>query len=262
MGATTTFIRYNRKYWNLLWELLSSQFKVKDQSTVLGYFWSFLHPLIMLGVLFLVFHNAMGRNIPHYAMYLLIGLVHYAHFSNSTSASLHALLSMRNLTTDTIFPKELLVIGTALATSIDFVVSVGICLLIAFLSGLQPGWGLLMLPAIIVLQVTLVLWVALFLSCLFVFVRDIDHLYQLFLRLLFFVTPIFYAPSFLMEGKGKYVVLLNPLTHLITFARTILIEGSSIPGRLFLALLFVNLCLLCVGFVVFRKYEPAFAERI
>src|ERR671918_442990 len=112
------FLRYNAKHLNLLRELSAAQFKLKDQSTFFGYLWSFLHPLIMLLVLFAVFHKKIGDTIPNYAVYLLIGIIQYTHFSISTSVSMRVLRSMRNLTRDAIFPKELLVFGSIVATSI------------------------------------------------------------------------------------------------------------------------------------------------
>jgi ABC-2 type transport system permease protein len=255
-------IRYGTKYWNLLRELATSQYKLRDQSTVLGYFWSFLHPLIMLAVLFLIFRNSIGKNIPNYALYLLIGLVHYAHFSNSTTASMHALRSMRNLTSNTIFPKELLVISTAFAASIEFIVSICICVLIAVITGVSTGWQVILLPGVVLLQVMLVLWVGLMLSCLSVFIRDLDHIYQLFLRLLFFGTPIFYDPSGFLEGKARYIILLNPLTHLVGFTRRILLEPASISGELFAGFLLANVLLLVLVIKMFRSYEPSFAENV
>lgn len=254
--------KYDIKYLNLLREIALSQFKLKDQSTFFGYIWSFLNPLIMLTVLFAFFRLRIGGEIEHYAIYLLIGIIHYTHFSNSTSASLRVLYSMRHLTCNTVFPKELLVMGSIFAGSIEFILSMFISVLIAFGTGIQISWALIVLPFVIILQVMLVLWVSLFLSCLYVFIRDIDHIYQVFLRLLFFLTPIFYGLSFLGEGIAKHIVLSNPLTHLIKFSRTLVIEGKLCSVDIFLIFLLVNTFLIYFGFRVFKKFEPRFAENL
>jgi ABC-type polysaccharide/polyol phosphate export permease len=255
-------IDYNTKYLNLLRELSAAQFKLKDQSTFFGYLWSFLNPLIMLLVLFAVFHKKIGNTIPNYAVYLLIGIIQYTHFSISTSVSMRALYSMRDLTRDAIFPKELLVLGSIVATSIEFVISMCLCVLIVVATGIHVGWEVLLLPSIVLLQLLFVTWVSLSISTLFVFVKDIDHIYQLFLRMLFFITPIFYDASILSGGKAKYLALLNPLTHLVTFTRKILIQDASFSIALFLAFFSVHLALLILALKIFRKYEPAFAENI
>ena len=79
-------IFYSKKHINLLRELIISQYKLKDQSKFLGFIWSFLNPLIMLSVIFMFFSLLMGHSIENYPVYLLIGIVQYTHFSNSTFA--------------------------------------------------------------------------------------------------------------------------------------------------------------------------------
>jgi ABC-type polysaccharide/polyol phosphate export permease len=252
----------DRKYLNLLREMAVAQYKLKDQSTFFGFFWSFLNPLIMVSVLFVFFNLSIGQQIEHYVIYLLIGIIHYTHFSNSTGASMQVLYVMRNLTRDTVFPKEVLVIGSLMSTAIEFILSMLICLVIASFSGLHMTWAVVMLPFVLVLQLMLVLWVSLLLSCFYIYVRDIAHIYQVFLRLLFFATPIFYSLSFLGDGISSYVVFLNPLTHLIIFSRTILIEGSPISVKLLSLLFVVNMSLIYLSFKTLKFFEPTFAENV
>lgn len=255
-------IKFDKKYFHLLSELAVAQFKLKDQSTFFGYLWTFLNPLIMLLVLFTVFHKRIGSAIPNYGIYLLIGIIQYTHFSTSTSVSMRTLYQMRNLTKDAIFPKELLVLGSIVATSIEFVISMCICVAIIAISGIHLRWQALLLPGVVLLQMMFVVWVSLSISCLFVFVKDIDHIYQLFLRILFFITPIFYDSSILNTGYSKLLAWINPLTHLVTFARDILIRNTTFSFPIFVVFFIINLCLLFVSLKIFRRYEPRFAENI
>src|ERR1700741_4670566 len=188
--------RLDKKYLNLLREVAITQFKLKDQSTFFGFIWSFLQPLFMLMIIYIVFRPKVGSEVNHYGIYVLVGVVHYTHFSTATSKSMQVLHSMKQLITDTIFPKEALVIGSVLSNTIDFVLSIIICIVIALFSGVHISWTICLLPLIIILQTALVLWVSLILSFLFIFIRDIGNVYQVFLRLLFFITPIFYTTSF------------------------------------------------------------------
>lgn len=250
-----------KAYLNLLREVFLTQFKLKDQSTLLGYVWSFLHPLVMLGILFYVFHNRIGKDIQQYPIYLLIGIVQYTHFSNSTMVALRVLRSMRGLTCNTIFPKEILVLGSVLSASIEFVFSYCICVLLSvFLAGVSPA--ILLLPGVVLLQLMLAFGVALFLSCCYVFVKDIDHIYQLLLRMLFFVTPIFYDISFLGASKAKYLVAINPLTLLVNFSRKVLIDGELFSIKIFFLFFLLNCVLVGLGLLTFRKYEPEFAQHM
>lgn len=251
----------DKRYLYLLRELAITRYKIKDQSTILGFLWSFFHPLIMLLLLFVLFSGRMGDSVEHYGVYLLIGLVQFTHFSTSTNRAMHVLISMKHLTSDTIFPKELLVIASVLADVVEFAVAMAICVVIAAVSGVGLRWSLTLLPLVFTVQVSLVLWVSLCLACLYVFVRDLTYVYQAFIRVLLFATPIFYVPSFLDHKAAQYIVWLNPLTHLVSFSRSLIISGQpALPE--FLIFLSVNLGLLYASLRLFRKYEPVFAEYV
>jgi ABC-2 type transport system permease protein len=253
---------YTKKQWNLLREFALFQFKVKDQSTVLGYLWSFLNPIIMLAILFIMFNARMGENVEHYGAYLLIGIVQYTYFSNATIASMQALHSMRQLTKEAVFPKELLVIGTVLSKTVEFVISYFIAVVFVYASGVNFSWTALLFPAVIVLQVMLVFWVSLLLSCFYLYFKDFEHIYQVFLRVLFFITPIFYELSYLGHGAAKSLVFLNPLTCLIMFSREIIIKGELFSATLFFAFAVINLLMIQLAVKIFRKLEPTFAELV
>jgi lipopolysaccharide transport system permease protein len=253
---------YDKKYLSLLREIAVTRYKLKDQSTILGFAWSFLHPLIMLGLLFTLFSTRLGQDIDHYAIYLLIGLVLYSHFSSSTNRSMHVLVAMRSLTADAIFPKELLVIGSVIADIMELVTAMVVCVTIAKISGVDLSWPILLLPFMFLLQLMLVLWVSLCLSCLYVFVRDLTYVYQAFVRLLLFATPIFYSPSFLESGTAQFIVWLNPLTHLVSFSRSLILSGELFPMQQLIMFLVANVLLLYGSIRLFRKYEPAFAEYL
>lgn len=194
-------------YWNLLRELTVAQIKLKDQSTFFGLVWSFLNPLLLVAVLYIFFQARLAQDIPHYALYLLIGVIHYTHFSTGTAAAMHVLPSMRQLTGQVVFPKELLVLGSVLSNSFEFVFEILLVIVLAAFAGIPLTPVLFWLLPVLALQFLLVLWVSLALACLIVFVRDLTHIYNVFLRLLFFITPIFYAPDFLARRRrGSFCI--------------------------------------------------------
>lgn len=247
---------------HLLRALIAAQFKLKDQSTILGFGWSFLNPLLMLGCLFLFFNRQLGRSIDHYALYLLVGLVHFTHFTNTTTSSMTALAVLRRLTCDTIFPKELLVLATVISSSIEFVISMALCVLIALVTGVPLGPALFLLPFVLLLQVMMVTWLSFLLSTLYVFATDSSHIYQVLLRILFFVTPTFYGAGFLGSPVARAIVWLNPLAHLIDFSRSAILGTPAFSLPAFLVLFAVNALAIWLALGVFRKYEPIFAERL
>jgi ABC-type polysaccharide/polyol phosphate export permease len=254
---------YNWHYFNLLREITITQLKLKDQHTFLGMAWSFLNPLLVLGLIFVMFNfKKFAGSVANFPIYLLIGMVHITHFSTSTSAAMNILRNMKSLTINTVFPKETLVMASVLANTSEFLMSLLVCLAFAGFAGVEFKPSLLALPIIVLLQYMLVLWVSLLLSCSYVFIGDLNHIYQVFLRLLFFITPVFYTPAFFSEGWVKSMVMLNPLTYLMNASRTIILDGEYAYwislGRFFL----VNLCLIALMLRLFRACEPQFAEHL
>jgi ABC-type polysaccharide/polyol phosphate export permease len=251
----------SRRHLGLLRELTVAQTKLRDQSSTLGFLWSFLHPVMLLGVLYLFFQGRVGQNVPHYGAFLLIGIVQFTHFSMSTAGGMRALHRMARLASNMIFPKEVLVFSSILSDAPEFLISMPIVVVIALITGVPASAALLALPLILLMQLILVLWVALLLSTLYVFVRDLDHIYEVALRILFFTTPIIYNLDFLGPTTRK-LALLNPLTHLIEFARLIIMEGRLPPLTHLLGFLLVNGLILSVALMVFRRAEPALVERL
>ena len=252
----------DRKYFNLWREMTRAQFKLRDQSSFFGFLWSFLNPLITVGLLFALFSSQLSNEIQYYGLYLLIGIVHYTHFSNATAASISVLQSMSALTRNGVFPKDILVIASITTHTIDFILSTAVCVVIALFSGITLTVAILALPLVLFLQIILVLWVSLLLSSFFVFVRDLIHIYNVFLRLLFFITPIFFGLSFVGRGVGRYVLLANPLSYSIIFARSLLIQGQLFELKQFLVLFTVNAFLLFASYKIFKRLEPSFSENV
>jgi ABC-2 type transport system permease protein len=254
-------MRYDARRLNLLRELTVAQHKLKDQSTFGGLLWSLLNPLFMVGVLFVFFRGWQGGAVEHYGTYLLLGVVQYTYFANATSGSMRVLFNMKPLTKEAVFPKELLVLSSTISHTVDFLIATGFCVVAAYVSGVRVSWIALLLPCVVLLEFLLVLWVSLLLSCLFLVARDLEHIYQVFLRALLFLTPVFYTRSFLGEGLAHDLVALNPLAQVIDLARAILLDGGLSLERLF-GLLFINGLLVAVAFWLFRAFEPRLAEYV
>jgi ABC-2 type transport system permease protein len=232
-----------------------------DQSTFLGYLWSLLHPLVILLVLYLIFRRRVGSGIPNYAIFLLIGVVQFTAFSKGANAGMRALQQMRSLVTGVIFPKDILVYSAILVKAPEFIISMLLTTGFALLTGIPASGALLALPLVLLLQLICVSWVGLLLSIGYVFVRDLDHIYEVSMRILFFATPIIFSIDS-VSPEVRRLLLLNPLAHLIGYSRDIILAGR-LPPLLDLAGLFaVNLLLLYVALILFRRSELAVMERI
>jgi len=250
-----------KRYLNLVKEFTFVQFTQRDQRTLLGLIYSFLYPLVMMALLYIVFEYQFAASIENFAVYLIIGLTHLAHFSNATASSIYALPNSRPLVVNSVFPAEVLILSKVLADTLELVISLLLCLLIAHLAGVKLHASVLWLPVIVLMQTLLVMWVSLILAAMCAFIADIGHIYQLFLRMLIFITPVFYSLSLLGDSLARKLALANPLTHLMMFSRTVILKGESIPPWASIEFLVVNGLLLLGSLAVFRALEPRFAEK-
>jgi len=253
--------RYDARRLNLLRELTVAQYTLKDQSTVGGLLWSLLNPLFMVGVLFVFVRGWQGGTVEHSGASLLLGVIAYTYFANATSGSMRVLFNMKPLTREAVFPKELLVLSSTMSHTIDFLITTGLCVVGATIAGMRISWLALPLAGVVLLEFLVVLWVSLVLSCLYLVARDLEHIYQVFLRALLFLTPVFYPQSLLGHGLAQDLVTLNPLAQVIDLARAILLDGDPSLGRLF-GLLVVNGLLVVASFRLFRAFEPRLAEYV
>jgi ABC-type polysaccharide/polyol phosphate export permease len=250
-----------RRHLELMRQVARIQHGLLDQSTSLGFLWSFLHPLILLLVLYAFFQRRVGEGIPFYAIYLLIGLVQFTHFSKSTASAMRVLHRMRSLATTVIFPKDVLVYSALLSGLPEFLISLAATLVIAVAVGVEPSWAMLLLPVVVAAQLLLVLWMSLLLSVMYVFVRDLDHIYEVGMRLLFFVTPIIYSVDMLSPATRR-IALLNPVAHVIGYGRTVILDGRLPAMTHLLGFMALNLLCFWVAATIFRRAEPAVVEQL
>ena len=108
----------------------------------------------------------------------------------------------------------------------------------------------------------MVLWMALILSFIYIFIRDIGHIYQIFLRILFFITPIFYDVSFLKSKVARFIVSIHPLAYFMDFSRKLIIHGNIFSFKIAFLFLLINCIFIYLGLKIFKIFEPKFAEYL
>jgi lipopolysaccharide transport system permease protein len=252
----------DKKYINLVYELAVSDFKLREQGTVLGFIWTLLNPLLMLGLLYMLFAKRIGIGVEHYGIYLLIGILHWNLFSTATTQGLQSIMMKRETLRNIRIPGTAVVIGSVATVFISFILEMVI--LIGFLSFSKVGFSTAMFsfPLILVAQLILIAGLSLVLSCLNVYFKDMQHIWGVLLKMGFFLTPIFYpVPMFIPSAKAA-IYSLNPMTQIIVFARDALIykKAPSLAGFLFL---FVSVSVIfAVAYFIFKKLEDGIIERI
>ena len=252
-----------RQFVYMLYQTTRATYLAQEKNSSLGLIWHLLNPLAMTAVLFLVFRRVQFlQGIEHYPLYILVGLIHYNFFINSTSRCATNFLNSRSLILNTTVPLELLVLRQTSIEGLTLLIEVLLVLVLGVFMGVDFGPFLLIYPAVFVASLALSLGGSLFLCSLSVFLSDLNYIWGVFCRLLFFLTPIFFSAKLAGDGLARLVLELNPLTQLIGIARQSLLYGGPVsPTELGLAMV-GPLVVLAFGIMVFRALRSKIADYI
>jgi lipopolysaccharide transport system permease protein len=254
------------RYRGLVQSLVARELKARYRGSVLGFFWSFINPLLLLLIYSFVFKYVMParfQGIEHYELFLFCGLLPWTWFSSSLLESAGVLISGGNLIKKVLFPAEILPIVTVLANLVHFLL--GLSILAVFLVLYQRPLHVTELawfPVAILVQLTLTLGCALLLSALTVHFRDVRDILGHLMTFWFFATPIIY-PYLQMEAAQRRFLNLNPFTHLaITYQEILYFEGPVGHWKWLLAVGAASLAFFFFGYFVFDRLRDTFAEEV
>ena len=243
--------------WFLFQELTKRDFKQKYKRTVLGMGWSLLSPLLNLLVMKIVFTQFFGRNTPHYTTYLFAGNVVMSYFKESTKGGMNALVANKNIITKINVPKYLLLLSKNVSSIINFGLTLVVFFAFAAMDGIvfTPKFLLLVYPIICLILMSI--GIGLVLSALFVFFKDIQYLYDIFLVLLTYLSAIFYRVDAYAPGFQN-LFMLNPVYAVIRYVRMIVIDGAIPSGIHHLMLISYAMLALGGGILLYKKKNHQF----
>ena len=255
------------RYRGLVQSLVARELKARYRGSVLGFFWSFINPLLLLLVYTFVFAWVLpGIHPPEvqpYALFLFCGLLPWTWFSSSLAESANVLISGGNLIKKVLFPAEVLPIVTVLSNMVHFLFGLPIVaiFLIYFQRPVNPT-DILWFPVVVAVQLVLTTGLAFGLSALTVHFRDIRDILSNLLTFWFFATPIIYSMSE-APGFGLSMLKLNPFTHLAVSYQQILFSPqpfSHAKGLIVLAV--VSVLVFFGGYFLFDRLRDSFAEEV
>ena len=250
-------LKKTKKYQFLFEELVKRDFKKKYKRTMLGMGWSLLSPLLTLLVMQLVFTQFFGRNTPHYTIYIFCGNVVWAYFSEATKSGMQALMENARIFTKVNVPKYLFLLSKNVQAFINFLLTLGILFVFVAFDSLAFTWKFVCLLYPICMLVLFNIGVGFILSALFVFFRDTQYLYDVFLRLLMYLSAIFYTID-KYSPMGQNLFLLNPVYLFIRYFRKIIIE-ATVPTVYFHLLMLADVVIvLGLGCWIYKKYNTKF----
>jgi ABC-2 type transport system permease protein len=256
---------------SILAEMVRTDFKLRYQNSVLGYLWSLLRPLLLALILYIVFVNFLGLNkdIRHYASYLLLGIMCWTFFIEITTGGVGAVVAKGDLIRKISIPRYLTVLSSSVSALINFGLNLLVLLGIMLISGVEIQVKyIIFVPVLLAELYAVSLSLAFILSASYVKYRDISFIWEVFTQMLFYLTPIIYPMSIVLEkySVGKYL-LLNPIAQIIQELRYILVTPQAdTAGRLLGGLIFVpvvfTILIVAISVWYFRREAKYFAENV
>lgn len=240
----------------------------------MGYVWSLLRPLLLFVILYIVFVKFLriGEGVPHYPVYLLLGIVLWNLFAEITNSGVAAIVGHGDLIRKLNFPKYVIVLSVAFSALINLLFNLIVISVFIYISKVDIGWQVLLAPLFILEIFVFAVALAFILSALFVRLRDINYIWEVLMQAGFYATPILYPLTMVSEKwpSVAQLLLLNPVAQAIQDVRQLVItpETQTLAelsgGRWWLV---VVPYIIIVGFtlfaiIFFKKRSPYFAEEV
>lgn len=255
----------------LLKQLVKTDFKLRYQGSVLGYIWSLLRPLLMFLVLYLVFtvFLPVGKGVPYYPVYLLLGIVLWNYFNEATTGSVGAIVGKGDLLRKLNFPRYVIILSGSFSALINLVLNFVVIGIFIYFNHVPLHWSALIVLPLIVELFIISLACAFLLSALFVKFRDVQYIWDVVMQAGFYGTPIIYPLSRIPHHTIQKLLILNPIAQIVQDARYGMItkEASTI-GTLYnnnwvwAIPLGIIAVISVISVLYFRKRSRYFAEEV
>lgn len=255
----------------LLAELVRTDFKLRYQGSTLGYAWSLLRPLLIFLILYVVFVKFLkiGTGIPHFPVYLLLGIVIWNFFNEMTVQSLGSIVGRGDLIRKIKIPRWIIVISSSMSALINLGLNMVVIGVFMVINQVEITRTIVWLPLILFEVYVFALGLSLFLSAAFVRFRDINYIWEVVLQGLFYLTPILYPISLITNISLQKLLLLNPMAQSIQDARYAAVSQQTITANQvfdngwysLLPFILVGVTL-AIGISYFKRESKYFAENI
>ena len=258
----------------LVKELVKTDFKLRYQGSLLGVAWSVLKPLMLFMVMYLVFVKFLRftDGTPTYPIVLLLGISIWGFVSEATSVGMQSIVSRGDLLRKINFPKYIIIISSVASSLIGLFINLVVVLIFAIFTGVELTWLALLVPISILQLCLLVVGINLILSASYVKYRDISHIWDVILQVVFYSMPIIYPLTLVSKSYPiiAQLMMLNPAAQIIQDIRHNLIAPSTVPtvwnmiDNFWVAIIPVVLTFIIfiIGVVYFRKNSKKFAEIV
>lgn len=250
------------EYRELLYQLTVRDLKLRYKQTVMGFGWAVFMPLLNTALFSVIFTRVAPLETPTpYPVWAYCGLAAWNFFASGIKFATNSLASNMHLVTKVYFPREVLPISAVVVAAVDFLVSGSVLAALMIWYGVVPGWALLFVPVLMLVQAVFTVAVALFLSMANVFYRDVKYVVEALVMVWMFATSVVY-PIHLVGGRLGAILSINPLTPLIDAYRAAILENRLPDPAGFAYVAVVSVALLLVSWLAFHRAEFKFAENV
>jgi ABC-2 type transport system permease protein len=260
-----------RRLLHLTVTLAVMEFKPRFFGSALGYLWQLMRPLLLFGVLYLVFTEfvRLGQGVRFYPAVLLTSIVLFGFFSDATSASVTSVVDRENLVRKIEFPRLVVPLAVMLTAYFNLVLNLLAVLVFVLITGVEPRWEWFAFPVVLLALGLLVAGLCMLLSALYVRFRDMKPIWDVALQALFYATPILYVIETLPSARLQHLVMMSPVAALLTQVRHTFIDPTAPSaaqaaggGVRLLIPIGIVVVLLALGFWVFNREAPRIAEEL
>ena len=251
------FIANFKKYKFLLFELVKRDVKLKYRSSMLGFLWTLIEPLLTMIVLTIIFGTLFGRE-KNFSVYILCGRLMFSYFSNGTKLALKSIRRNGRMLRKVYVPKYMYPLSSALSAFVTFAISL---VVLVGVSLVQRIWPTIHVIEAIVPLFTLFLLVfslGIFLSVLDVFFRDLEYIWNVVTMLIMYASAIFYYPEKVLVSEYAFLLKYNPLYAVINNFRRTIMYGQSLEFFSTWYPLAVAVVFGVIGMIFFYKKQDEF----
>lgn len=266
MKTLTNIIANFKRYWFLMTQIISRDFKVKYKRSVLGVIWSLLYPILMMSVMAIVFSQMFKFKVEgiNYLVYLMTGIIMFNYFSEATTNAMTSVVDNFTLINKVYIPKYIFPLAKCMFVGINFLLTLIPWIAIIALSYVGLGeytchfnTAYIILPYIFLCFFLFTVGIGLFLSCVSVFLRDVFYIYGIVVTIWNYLTPVFYSIE-ILPPKLQYLIQFNPLYQFLTATRMVVVY-EQIPSLLTLIILGgLGIVSVLIGTIVFKANQDKF----
>jgi len=236
------------------------ELKLRYRGAFFGFFWSVLEPLAQLGILYLVFSSLRSAD-ESFVIYLFTGLIMVHLFSRGTTQAMNSLINKKSIIISLNIPKIIFPLSSFLTNlymiGIEFVI---FFLFIAIL-GVEISSTIFLLPAIVFLLIIFTVGMALILSIVRLYLKDVQSIWGIFVVSLIFITPVFWKIEDLPQNVSQ-VFLLNPLAVIMEMGHQVILNHTIPSWEDVTYSVVTSFATLVVGWTLFKKIERKIVEKL